>query len=93
MCPRRPGRRAGGPSARIELPLAALYARGEAPQVFLVDGQGKVRLQTVKPGGVSAQRVVVEAGLAQGDVVVVAGASLLRPGQRVRVLESGDRAQ
>ncbi|MGA8006819.1 MAG: efflux RND transporter periplasmic adaptor subunit, partial [Burkholderiales bacterium] len=82
-----------GPRARIELPLSALYARGAAPQVFLVDAQGTVRLQTVKTGGVSAQRVIIEAGLAQGDVVVVAGASLLRPGQRVRVLETSDRAQ
>lgn len=84
---------AGRPSARIELPLSALYARGAAPQVFLVDGQGIARLQTVKTGGVSAQGVIIEAGLAQGDVVVVAGASLLRPGQRVRVLETSDRAQ
>ena len=83
----------GGPTARIELPISALYARGDAPQVFLVDGQGTARLRTVETGGVSAQRVVIEAGLEKGDVVVVAGASLLRSGQRVRVLEPGDRAQ
>jgi hypothetical protein len=29
---------------------------------------------------------VIESGLAPGDVVVAAGAQLLRPGQRVRVL-------
>jgi multidrug efflux pump subunit AcrA (membrane-fusion protein) len=41
----------------------------------------------VKTGGISGDRVVVESGLAPGDVVVAAGASLLRPGQKVRVLD------
>jgi multidrug efflux pump subunit AcrA (membrane-fusion protein) len=31
--------------------------------------------------------VVIESGLAPGDVVVAAGAQLLRPGQRVRILD------
>jgi multidrug efflux pump subunit AcrA (membrane-fusion protein) len=40
----------------------------------------------VKTAGVTGERVVVESGLKPGDVVVAAGANLLRPGQRVRVL-------
>jgi RND family efflux transporter MFP subunit len=76
---------AGGQATRIEIPIAALHARGENAQVYLVDG-GAVRPQAVKTAGVTGERVVVESGLKPGDVVVAAGANLLRPGQRVRVL-------
>jgi RND family efflux transporter MFP subunit len=71
---------------RIEIPIAALHSRGETPQVFLVEANGTVRAQEVKTGGVSGERVIIEAGLSPGDVVVAAGARLLRDGQKVRVL-------
>lgn len=74
---------------RMELPVAALYGKGEMTQVWLVDadkdGTGRVRLQTVKTSGLAGDRVVVGSGLEQGDLVVVAGAQLLRAGQRVRI--------
>lgn len=68
----------------IELPIAALYARGDTPQVWLVNADGSVRLAAVKTRGLAGEQVVIEAGLAAGDMVVTAGAQLLRPGQRVR---------
>jgi RND family efflux transporter MFP subunit len=73
-------------SRAIEVPIAALHSRGDRPQVFVVLN-GAVQLRPVKTGGVSGERVVIESGLAPGDVVVAAGAQLLRPGQRVRVLD------
>ena len=76
---------APGQAKRIEIPIAALHSRGESAQVYLVEG-GTVRSQAVKTAGVSGERVVVESGLKAGDMVVAAGANLLRPGQRVRVL-------
>jgi len=72
---------------RIELPVAALHARGDTPQVMLVAPDGTTRLQPVKTAGLAGERVIVASGLQAGDVVVAAGASLLRPGQKVRVLE------
>jgi multidrug efflux pump subunit AcrA (membrane-fusion protein) len=54
--------------------------------VYLVSADGIVRPQAVKTAGVTGERVVVESGLNPGDVVVAAGANLLRAGQRVRVL-------
>lgn len=72
---------------RIEVPLAALYSRGDTPQVFVVGPQSTVELRTVRTAGVYGERVVVESGLQPGDVVVAAGAQLLRAGQRVRVLD------
>ena len=73
--------------ARVELPIAALHSRGDAPQVMVVTADGSTRLQPVKTAGLAGERVVIESGLKAGDVVVAAGASLLRPGQKVRVLE------
>ncbi len=76
----------GGP-ARIEVPVAALHSRDDKPQVFLVENGGTVRAQAVTTAGLAGERVVIASGLKPGDVVVAAGAQLLRPGQRVRVLE------
>lgn len=77
---------AEGGSSRIEVPIAALYAKGDQPQVFVVQGGATVQPRAVKTGGISGDRVVIESGLAPGDLVVAAGAQLLRPGQKVRVL-------
>ncbi len=73
-------------SPKPEVPVAALYSRGDQPQVFVVEGDGIVQARQVKTAGISGERVVIESGLRTGDVVVAAGAALLRPGQRVRVL-------
>jgi RND family efflux transporter MFP subunit len=78
---------AGGAARRIEVPVAALSSRGDQAQVFLIDKDGSVRPQAVKTAGISNDRVAIESGLKAGDVVVAAGAALLRAGQRVRVLE------
>lgn len=72
---------------RIELPVAAIYGKGDATQVWLVDAGSTVRLQAVKLRGFAGERVVVESGLKAGDVVVAAGAPLLRAGQKVRMYE------
>jgi membrane fusion protein, multidrug efflux system len=73
----------------IELPIAALFARGESPQVWLVNADGTVRLVPVTTRGLAGDRVVVASGLAAGDLVVIAGAQLLRSGQRVRPMSNG----
>jgi RND family efflux transporter MFP subunit len=77
---------AGVHTKRIEVPISALHSRGESAQVYLVGSDGTVRPQAVKTAGVTGERVVIESGLQPGDVVVAAGAQLLRPGQRVRVM-------
>jgi multidrug efflux pump subunit AcrA (membrane-fusion protein) len=77
---------ANGSGPRIEVPIAALHAKGDQPQVFVVQGGDTVQPRSVTTGGIAGDRVVIESGLAPGDVVVAAGAALLRPGQKVRVL-------
>ena len=78
---------AAGAGPQLEVSVAALFSRGDQPQVFLVDGDGVVQARQVKTAGISGERVVIESGLKAGDVVVAAGAALLRPGQRVRILQ------
>ena len=73
--------------ASILVPVAAIYSRGDQPQVMLVDADGTVRPQPVKTAGILHERVVIDSGLKPGDVVVAAGAQLLRPGQRVLVID------
>ena len=78
---------ANGGVAKIEVPVAALYAKGEQAQVLVVNGEGTVKPRAVRTAGIAGERVVIASGLVPGDVVVAAGAQLLRPGQRVRVIE------
>ncbi len=78
---------ANGDGMKIEVPVAALYAKGEQAQVLVVNGEGTVKPRAVQTAGIAGERVVIASGLNPGDVVVAAGAQLLRPGQRVRVVE------
>ena len=75
---------------RIELPVAALYGKADIMQVWVVeglkDGIGSVSLRPVKTRGLADDHVLIDSGIAAGDIVVVAGAQLLRAGQRVRVV-------
>jgi multidrug efflux system membrane fusion protein len=75
------------PAERIEIPLAALYSRGDTPQVFVVGPDSTVQLRSIKTAGVNGENIVVASGLQPGEVVVAAGAQLLRVGQKVRVLD------
>jgi RND family efflux transporter MFP subunit len=76
-----------GAKRSVTVPLAAVYARDDKPQVWLVDQASTVRTRPVVTRGVEGDQIIVESGLADGDVVVVAGAQLLHAGQKVRVLE------
>jgi len=76
----------GASSKNIQIPISALHSRGKDAQVFVVEANSTVRAQPVRIGGITGENVVVESGLKAGDVVVAAGANLLRPGQRVKIL-------
>jgi RND family efflux transporter MFP subunit len=81
---------AGAAMARgVELPLSAIYSRGDTPNVWVVGGNS-VRLVPVKMRGLSGERVLIESGLNAGEVVVIAGANLIREGQQVRVLNAAE---
>jgi RND family efflux transporter MFP subunit len=73
----------------IQLPASALTRLDGKPSVWVVDKASS----TVSPRTVEVKRfdnaiVSVAAGLKSGEMVVTAGVQSLRPGQRVRLLES-----
>ena len=76
-------------AAGIELPASAVIRSGRQPAVWLVDPKtGTVSARNIIQRSSDADKVVVATGLKPGDVVVTAGVQALRPGQKVRLLES-----
>lgn len=86
-----------GMSARVEakvsrgdtalrLPLSAFFTRNDQANVWVVDPATQtVALTKVETDGVAGNEMRVKAGLQPGQLVVTAGASLLEPGQKVRL--------
>ena len=71
----------------IRLPLAAVMSRDGAARVWKYDAaSGTVRAAAITTGGMDGDSWVVNTGLAPGEVVVVAGANMLREGQKVKPL-------
>ena len=72
------------------IPIAALVPGGEESEssVYVFDAQtSTVRKTTIRHGGIRDNNIIVEQGLAAGDVIAVAGVSFLRDGQQVRLME------
>jgi membrane fusion protein, multidrug efflux system len=79
-----------GDSTGFVVPLSALYSKDGSPKVWLVDAspqakEGTVRLVNVKTNGFTDDGARVASGLKAGDKVVIAGANLLVPGQKVKL--------
>jgi RND family efflux transporter MFP subunit len=80
-------RRPGTTGRRILVPIAAVYKEDTGDQVAWVIGPNQmVSRRLVKMGPASGGRVEIVAGLRPGDRIVVAGASFLSEGMRVRDL-------
>ncbi|MDP3418620.1 efflux RND transporter periplasmic adaptor subunit [Falsiroseomonas sp.] len=70
------------------LPASALTRQGSTPAVWVVDTNSQtVSLRPVEILRHDPARAVIGSGVAAGDVVVTAGVQVLRPGQRVRLLD------
>lgn len=77
-----------GAGQAIVVPNSSLYTRDDSTRVWLVDRAGEtVKSVVVKVGQSTNDGVTITAGLNPGDLVVTAGANLLLPGQKVRLLE------
>jgi RND family efflux transporter MFP subunit len=75
----------------IEVPAAALVREDGTTAVWVYDTKsGTVALRKITVLSSDATRVRVASGLKPGDVVVTAGVQALRPGQKVRPLETGN---
>ncbi|WP_166358358.1 efflux RND transporter periplasmic adaptor subunit [Pseudomonas akapageensis] len=72
----------------IELPWSALTKGLDEPAVWVVDGDNKVSLRSVKVVRYLTGRVILNDGLKDGEKVVVAGGQLLHPGMQVEIANS-----
>jgi RND family efflux transporter MFP subunit len=78
----------------IQLPGTALTQSQGKPAVWVVDPENKtVSLLPVTVGHYDTSSISVTDGLKDGDLVVTAGVQALRPGQEVRLLETGAAVQ
>ena len=72
---------------RVEIPASALTEANGNPAVWVVDPQSQtVSLRSVDVSRYDPATVVISQGLETGEVVVTAGAQVLRSGQKVRLL-------
>lgn len=70
------------------LPAGALFDKGGAPAVWVVDpGTKTVQLKPIVIDHYETDRVIVRSGLEQGEIVVTAGVNRLRRNQKVRLAE------
>ena len=73
----------------IEIPPSALVRSDGKTSVWVFDAKtGTVSLRNIAVRASDAAMVQVASGLNPGDVVVTAGVQALRPGQKVRLLET-----
>jgi RND family efflux transporter MFP subunit len=72
------------PQQVVVLPASVLTSLPGGPGVWVVDGKTKeVSLKAVSVASYETQKVVIDGGLEPGDIVVTAGAKMLRPKQVV----------
>lgn len=76
-------------TATIDIPPSAVLRSDRQAAVWVVDPKtGTVATRNIEIRSSDPVRVEVASGLAPGDLVVTAGIQALRPGQKVRVLET-----
>ncbi|MCC7079584.1 MAG: efflux RND transporter periplasmic adaptor subunit [Burkholderiales bacterium] len=76
-------------TASIEIPASAVIRADRQAAVWVVDPKtGTVATRDIQVAASDPERVQVASGLNAGDVVVTAGVQALRPGQKVRPLET-----
>jgi membrane fusion protein, multidrug efflux system len=77
----------GTPEEKVVIPQAALIVDQEGVYVFAVE-DGKATVKPVKPGSTTGAGVAIEQGLSSGELVIVDGLLLVRPGIEVRATPS-----
>jgi RND family efflux transporter MFP subunit len=75
--------------AGVQIPSAALVRAEGKTAVWVVEPKANtVSLRTITVRSSDASTVQVASGLSAGDIIVTAGVQALRPGQKVRLLET-----
>lgn len=79
------------PNNFIKIPLTALVQEKGVTSVWVIE-QGAVKLVPVQIGGVSGNDLVLTSGVTSGQTIVTAGVHLLKPGQKVTILDEEPQA-
>lgn len=74
-------------TARIVVPLAAIFQQGNRPAVWLIGKDDAVELRPVEVERYADQGAILRGGLREGERVVAAGAFRLTAGEKVRIAE------
>ncbi|HYD79990.1 MAG TPA: efflux RND transporter periplasmic adaptor subunit [Paucimonas sp.] len=72
----------------LRVPLTALMQDKGATAVWVVEG-GAVKLVPVRLAASAGNDLLVAGGLTAGQTIVTAGVNLLKPGQKVKILDDG----
>jgi membrane fusion protein, multidrug efflux system len=80
------------PNQAIRLPLTALYKDKTSTAVWVIE-KDTVKLAPVQVTGTAGNDVLIGSGVSPGQTVVTAGVNLLKPGQKVKILDEGSNAQ
>lgn len=83
---------AAGSTPMLKVPLTALVQNQGGSAVWVVEN-GTVRLAPVQLAAPSGNDMLVASGINPGQTVVTAGVNLLKPGQKVTVLDADPAAQ
>ncbi|NDP58585.1 MAG: efflux RND transporter periplasmic adaptor subunit [Oxalobacteraceae bacterium] len=73
------------PQTMIRVPLNALVRDKSATAVWVIEG-GVVKLVPVQVSGPAGNDMLLAGGVAPGQTIVTAGVNLLKPGQKVTIL-------
>jgi RND family efflux transporter MFP subunit len=76
-------------SSSLDVPLSALVDKGNGTRVWVIDAKGSVRARPVTVARFNVETATISSGLAEGEVVVAAGAQLLNEGQVVQAIQGG----
>jgi membrane fusion protein (multidrug efflux system) len=68
---------------RPVIPAGAVIQTKDGKQVYIVGSDNRVALRTIKTGSQMGTGVVVDAGLKEGEIVVVSGIQKIKPGMVV----------
>jgi len=80
------------PLALVKVPLTALLQEKSTTSVWIVEN-GMVKLVPVQVAGPAGNDILLAGGVNVGQVVVTAGVNLLKPGQKVNILDDASGAE
>lgn len=80
------------PSSFIKAPLTALLQEKGVTSVWIVE-KGLAKLVPVQIGGIKGNDVLLTSGVVVGQTLVTAGVHLLKPNQRVNILEEATKKE